>query len=160
MIQRGSRLGVSAWNGVRGSLVDAAGNGFAHGPLGFWSLKDRKAFALMGLGTIATTGKKDFIEPHPTDPAQAIYYVCTESNESMVEVRGKGQTSGGTAVIPLSPSFSMVASPQSRSPHRSSHFDRRADADVGDADDPELPRAPVCRGRAVSWHVSIDPSCL
>jgi len=68
---------------------------------------------LMGLGTIATTGKKEFIEPHPTDPAQALYYLCTESNESMVEVRGKGQTSGGTAVIPLSPSFSMVGIPNS-----------------------------------------------
>ncbi|MCK4660110.1 MAG: hypothetical protein KAV82_11365 [Phycisphaerae bacterium] len=58
---------------------------------------------------LATGGSKEFVQPHPTDPAKEIVYVCLEGGENGVYVRGTGQLSSGQMEIELPKHFALVA---------------------------------------------------
>jgi hypothetical protein len=68
------------------------------------------AYAVYASGSIGATGVKNFVEPHPTDPAKEIRYVCLEGPEAGTYFRGSGRIVGGTATIEVPEDFRMVSS--------------------------------------------------
>ena len=61
--------------------------------------------------SLAVTGTKSFVEPHPTDPTKEIRYVCLEGRESGTYFRGSSKIVNGFAVIAVPKDFRMVSSP-------------------------------------------------
>lgn len=61
-------------------------------------------------GNFNVTGSKNFIQPHPTDPAQQVNYIAQEGGEAGVYWRGTANTEDGRAVIDLPEEFSTVVS--------------------------------------------------
>ena len=51
------------------------------------------------IGTIARSGTKAFIQPHPTDPSRTIRFVCLEGNENGTYFRGTAKLVNGRAEI-------------------------------------------------------------
>jgi len=60
-------------------------------------------------GDLQVTGNKLFLQTHPTDPGLVIAYVALEGPEAGVYTRGSAQLQGGTAIIELPQTFSLVA---------------------------------------------------
>ena len=53
-------------------------------------------FGVFALGNLGANGAKSFLNPHPSDPAQAIRFVCLEGNESGTYFRGSTRLDGNT----------------------------------------------------------------
>ncbi len=110
-------LGISQnWRGVVGSSEGASGvvgarvsGGVSQsiGHLGF-----SPTTGVFSNGDIDATGKKMFVEPHPTDPTRQIGYVSLEGPEAGTYFRGKGKFQRGTAVIAVPESFRLVTDPE------------------------------------------------
>ncbi len=60
-------------------------------------------------GNLNVSGTKNFVQPHPMDPAREIVYVAVEAPESIVIQRGTAQLKNGKAVIRLPEHFRVVA---------------------------------------------------
>ena len=69
------------------------------------------ADAIQLLGDLAVGGNKNFVAPHPTDPAKQIAFVSLEGPESGTYFRGTAQLLGGYAQIAVPESFRLVTSP-------------------------------------------------
>jgi len=59
-------------------------------------------------GNFSTTGTKNFVQAHPTDPGREIVYVALEGGEAGTYVRGSGQLQSGKAVLALPEHFRLV----------------------------------------------------
>jgi hypothetical protein len=76
--------------GIRGNVSSTHGYGvFSHGDFG-------------------GTGAKYFIQPHPTDPARNVQFICLEGNESGTYFRGKTRLVNGRAEIPIPEEWKLV----------------------------------------------------
>jgi hypothetical protein len=64
--------------------------------------------ALHVVGDLLVTGKKSFVQAHPTDPSKEIAYVALEGGEAGTYVRGSGELVNGRAVIELPAHFGLV----------------------------------------------------
>jgi hypothetical protein len=101
-------IGVTSTNvkeigGVVGIMLNSTGGLTSFGVLGY-----SPTVAVQAFGSIVTTGAKDFVEPHPTDPGKMIAYVALEGPESGTYFRGTAQIVDGTAIIPVPDHFAMV----------------------------------------------------
>ncbi|MEM8713800.1 MAG: hypothetical protein AAGG01_22895, partial [Planctomycetota bacterium] len=65
--------------------------------------------AVFAEGDTGATGTKSFIQPHPTDAAKQIKFVCLEGNESGTYFRGKTHLQAGGAVIEVPEDFRLVS---------------------------------------------------
>lgn len=57
---------------------------------------------------LQVSGKKSFVQAHPTDPTKEIVYVSLEGPEAGTYIRGTAQLINGEAVINLPEHFSLV----------------------------------------------------
>jgi hypothetical protein len=96
--------GVSQFQGVEGTRVDAIGTYQSAGILGYSG--DVGVFAY---GQVGATGTKPFIEPHPTDPTKEIAYVALEGPEAGTYFRGRERIRNGTGIIEVPESFRLVS---------------------------------------------------
>jgi hypothetical protein len=97
-------FGIATGFGVAGTLVNSAGTIQSYGYLGYSSTD--------GIYTpyhLTAVGGKSFVEPHPTDSAKVIKYVCAEGPEQGTYFRGKGRFSDGKAVIEVPEDFRIVS---------------------------------------------------
>jgi hypothetical protein len=60
-------------------------------------------------GPVGSTQIKNFIQPHPTDPAKEIRFICLEGNEAGTYFRGSGRTVGGRAEIDVPEDFRLAS---------------------------------------------------
>jgi hypothetical protein len=65
-------------------------------------------YAVFSLGDFGGTGAKYFVQPHPTDPAQSVQFICLEGNESGTYFRGKTRLVNGRAEIPIPEEWQLV----------------------------------------------------
>lgn len=73
------------------------------GPLAGWNASG----SIYG-ESLAIKGAKNFVQPHPTDPAKEIVYTSLEGPEAGTYVRGSAELVNGQAVITLPDHFGMV----------------------------------------------------
>ena len=59
-------------------------------------------------GDFDAAGTKGFVQPHPTDPAREIRFVCLEGDEAGTYFRGSSELVDGIAVIDVPEVFSLV----------------------------------------------------
>jgi hypothetical protein len=93
--------------GVRGEALSSTGTtygvqGRVHSPSGW---------GVISYGASGTTGQKNFIQPHPSDPSKEIRFASLEGNESGTYFRGKGHISGGVCTIDVPEEFRLVSEP-------------------------------------------------
>jgi hypothetical protein len=118
----GGVLGISPYEGVAGSLLNASGSEIAWGALGLAlnvatdpgcpTNPCSGPWAVMAGGNIGATGNKYFLEPHPTDPNLSIAYISLEGPEAGTYFRGRGRFQNGTARIPVPEHFRLVTDPE------------------------------------------------
>jgi hypothetical protein len=103
-------LGISRFQGVTGSLVNASNVELAWGTLGSNTGVDfvSPPWAVFGGGNIGATGTKHFLDPHPTDPNRSIAYISLEGPEAGTYFRGRGRFQNGIARIVVPDHFRMV----------------------------------------------------
>ena len=65
--------------------------------------------AVFAEGALAVTGSKQFVQPHPGDPAKEIRFVSLEGNESGTYFRGSARLEGGVAVIEVPEAFRLAS---------------------------------------------------
>jgi hypothetical protein len=65
-------------------------------------------YGVFSLGDFGGTGAKYFIQPHPTDPARSVQFICLEGNESGTYFRGKTELVNGRAEIPIPEEWKLV----------------------------------------------------
>jgi hypothetical protein len=92
--------------GVAGVLVDSGGVATQRGNLGYEG--GATDYAVYAEGSLAATGTKLFIEPHPEKAGVVIRYISLEGPEAGTYVRGRGRFQGGLATIDLPEDFRMV----------------------------------------------------
>ncbi len=97
--------------GVLGTTVSGQGvHGAATsgvGVIGWIATPD--GYAVYAQGDFGGTGAKHFVQPHPTDPAKEIRFVCLEGNESGTYFRGSSRLGNGRAVIEVPEEFRLVS---------------------------------------------------
>ncbi|QDV08878.1 hypothetical protein Poly30_44330 [Planctomycetes bacterium Poly30] len=77
---------------------------------GVWGQSmDPNRVAVFAEGDFRATGTKSFVQPHPTDAARQIHFVCLEGNESGTYFRGKTLVTGGTATVQVPEEFRLVS---------------------------------------------------
>jgi len=121
----GSGIAVYGWNratsgiaeGVRGSSESTSGravygrheaiSGSGQGVRG-WTASS-SGYGVYSSGAFASTGVKNFINPHPTDSSKQINFVCLEGNESGTYFRGTSRFTGGVAVVEVPEDFRLVS---------------------------------------------------
>ena len=91
--------------GVRGEALATSGTNFGvqgrtHSPTGW---------GVISYGSSGTTGQKNFIQPHPTDPTQELRFFSLEGNESGTYFRGSSTIVAGTSVIEVPEEFRLVS---------------------------------------------------
>jgi hypothetical protein len=96
--------------GVFGHGLGAA-NGDVYGVYGRATAGPGTRYGVFSDGNFGGTGAKYFVQPHPTDPAQEVRFVCLEGPESGTYFRGTGVLAGGRAVIEVPESFRLVSDP-------------------------------------------------
>jgi len=67
------------------------------------------AYAVYAVGDFGCSGRKAFNQPHPTDPAQSVQFICLEGNESGTYFRGKTKLVDGRAEIPIPEEWKLVS---------------------------------------------------
>jgi len=65
-------------------------------------------YAVYASGDFGGSGAKYFIQPHPTDPALSVQFICLEGNESGTYFRGKGKLVNRRAEIPIPEEWKLV----------------------------------------------------
>jgi len=65
-------------------------------------------YAVYSNGDLAVAGAKYFIQPHPTDPARSVQFICLEGNESGTYFRGTTRLLDGRAEIPIPEEWQAV----------------------------------------------------
>jgi hypothetical protein len=65
--------------------------------------------AVRAVGNFSTTGTKNFVQPHPHDPSQAIVFSCLEGNESGTYFRGQANLNGGVAELAIPEEWKLVS---------------------------------------------------
>jgi len=91
--------------GVRGEALATTGTNYGvqgrtHSPSGW---------GVISYGSSGTTGQKNFIQPHPTDPTKEIHFFSLEGNESGTYFRGNDHIVRGRAVIEVPEEFRLVS---------------------------------------------------
>jgi hypothetical protein len=97
---------TSGGYGVYG--LAASGTGTNYGVRG--DVFSASGFGVFSGGNFGGTGAKYFIQPHPTDPAREVRFVCLEGNEAGTYFRGSGKLEGGVALIPVPEDFRAASS--------------------------------------------------
>jgi len=93
--------------GVRGESSSNAGtgvNGTATSTTGvtygvYGAATSPSGYGVFSSGDFGGTGAKYFLNPHPTDPAKVVRFVCLEGNENGTYFRGETRLANGVAVI-------------------------------------------------------------
>jgi len=67
-----------------------------------------RGYGVFSSGDFGGTGAKYFIQPHPTDPAVNVQFICLEGNESGTYFRGKTKLVNGRAEIPIPEEWKLV----------------------------------------------------
>jgi hypothetical protein len=99
---------LGGYDGVVGDSSAACGGNGVHG------IGSGCAWAIYADGSENITqdfyviGSKNFVEPHPMDPAKEIHFASLEGPESGTYFRGKAELVRGTATIPVPESFRLV----------------------------------------------------
>jgi len=116
----GTGVGVygyaNAGDGVSGTSLGAGKSGVfgTHdaGSVGngIYGLAPAPGFAVYAQGDFGGTGKKYFVEPHPTDASKEIRYVSLEGGEAGTYFRGSGHLVNGRAEIAVPEDFRIVTS--------------------------------------------------
>jgi len=65
-------------------------------------------YAVFASGRFGGTSAKYFVQPHPTDPALCVQFICLEGNESGTYFRGKTKLTDGRAEIPIPEEWALV----------------------------------------------------
>jgi hypothetical protein len=65
-------------------------------------------YGVYSSGDFGGSGAKYFIQPHPTDPALSVQFICLEGNESGTYFRGKAKLVNGRADIPIPEEWRLV----------------------------------------------------
>ena len=108
----GTGVGISGTGnntGVSGIGTDGViGNGSFAGVYGQGTVAG--AWAIFANGTLAATGMKSFVEPHPSNPTKEVRYVCLEGPESGTYFRGTARIVNGIAEIAVPEDFRIVSS--------------------------------------------------
>jgi len=65
-------------------------------------------YGVFSSGNLGATGIKPFIQPHPTDPARNIQFICLEGNESGTYFRGTAKLAAGRTEIPIPKEWKLV----------------------------------------------------
>lgn len=92
-------------DGVRGEATHASG-------YGVWGRNLAGGTGVSSTGDITATGTKHFLQPHPSDPARVVSFVCLEGNEAGTYFRGSSEIVEGFAVIPVPEEFRFVTDPE------------------------------------------------
>lgn len=95
----------SSGRGVRGEALSTTGT--TYGVQG--RVHSASGWGVISYGSSGTTGQKNFIQPHPTDPSQEIHFFSLEGNESGTYFRGTDHMVGGRAVIDVPEEFRLVS---------------------------------------------------
>ena len=67
-----------------------------------------RGYSVYASGDFGGTGRKYFIQPHPTDAARAVQFICLEGNESGTYFRGKAKLVNRRAEIPIPNEWRLV----------------------------------------------------
>lgn len=111
------RQGIGCYGRARGNLLAIGVEGSATGNpassttdvAGVRGLaSSTRAMAMFASGAFAATGKKLFINPHPTDPSRTVQFVCLEGNESGTYFRGRGRLVNRRAEIRIPEEWQAV----------------------------------------------------
>jgi len=104
----------STGNGVWGYA--ASPTGVNYGVWGYTASPDGYAGYFSGDvyvgGDYSASGLKNFVQPHPEDPAKEIVYIAAEAPEAMILHRGIARLESGKATIELPDYFRLVAHEQ------------------------------------------------
>ena len=96
----------TAGRGVRGEALSTTGTNY--GVQG--RTHSISGFGLISFGSSGSTGQKNFIQPHPSDPSKEIHFTSLEGNESGTYFRGTDFIVNGVAAIPVPEEFRLVTS--------------------------------------------------
>ena len=99
--------GIFQSSAVAGKVVRTYVSYFDSGSLGVGIDTNGKITGSLGLAI--SGGTKNFVTPHPEDPAREIEYVAAEGPASNVFFVGSGRLQDGVAVIPVPDHFRLVA---------------------------------------------------
>ncbi|MEM6671827.1 MAG: VCBS repeat-containing protein [Planctomycetota bacterium] len=98
---------------VSGPFADGVA-GFGTGPSGYGvnGVNTDGGFGVFATGNMGATGTKSFVQPHPTDPAVELRFVCLEGNEAGTYFRGQTELVGGIAQLEIPEEFQHVTAPE------------------------------------------------
>ena len=106
-------------HGVFGETLSASGSGVrGKAPTGGFAVFADGALHVVGpasivgnvtiTGDMSASGAKNFVQPHPADPALAIQFVCLEGNENGTYFRGTTRLVQGQAELAIPPEWTLV----------------------------------------------------
>jgi hypothetical protein len=95
--------------GVEGYATETAGANYGV----YGETASPAGYGVFSTGDMGTTGVKAFVQPHPSDPAKEIRFVCLEGDESGTYFRGSGRIVDGRATIVVPEAFALVSEPGS-----------------------------------------------
>ena len=107
----GSSYGVfgrsygSTGRGVRGEARATSGTNYGVQGRTFSS----SGYGIISYGSSGSTGQKNFIQPHPSDPSREIHFTSLEGNESGTYFRGSAVLVGGQLTIDVPEAFRLVS---------------------------------------------------
>jgi hypothetical protein len=93
--------------GVRGEALATSGTNY--GVQG--RTHSSSGWGVISYGASGSTGQKNFIQPHPTDPSRELHFFSLEGNESGTYFRGSALLAEGRRVIEVPEEFRLVSSP-------------------------------------------------
>ncbi len=138
---------TAAYAGVYGQIDDAGSTA----PAVMGRTYSATGYGVLSLGASGTTGQKNFLQPHPSDPSKVIAFTSLEGNESGTYFRGKTWLSGGVAVVSVPEAFRLVTAPDDLSVQLTASAGARVWFDAYDLD------AIVIRGDAdVEVHYMVN----
>ncbi|MCE9595618.1 MAG: VCBS repeat-containing protein [Planctomycetes bacterium] len=94
----------SAGYGVAGTVSNPYGYGVYGTPL-----YPSNTWAIYADGDFGSSGNKYFVQPHPTDAAKEIRFVCLEGNESGTYFRGSAKLVAGRCAIEVPEEFRLAS---------------------------------------------------
>ena len=109
--------GIGVWGSHAGMGIGVHGTAGSLGFGGFFKATgtgsvgvcgEGDGFGVFSLGDLGASGVKSFVQPHPTDAALEVRFVCLEGNESGTYFRGSSEIVGGRAVIAVPEEFRLV----------------------------------------------------
>jgi hypothetical protein len=80
---------------------------FLSGVLGYTTSKN--GYGMFSWGDFGVSGLKAFVQPHPTDAAHSVQFVCLEGNESGTYFRGRARLVKRRAEVPIPEEWRLVS---------------------------------------------------